>query len=324
LRTRDLDQAIEAVAKVYCPHTVEVAGSGRNIDASLEVSYRTFQPLVELSYSVPVKIDAGDFPRLFLVMQCARGSAGTRQQSREAEWRDGETMPFSAGFDTQLWFDRSFAQKSIRLDADKLETLCARWLGHPLAQPLRFALQPFSPDLERIWRNTLTYLWSTEPLPLSDAAKAALDEFVLTLVLHQHPHNHSEELAKSTPAPAPGLVRRAERYMIDNAAEPITVSDVAAHLGTSLRSLQAGFRQWRATTPNAFLRQVRLQRVRDELLHPRADSSVTTAALRYGFPHLGRFSAYYQSAFGETPSETIRRSRAMSAGRNAGSSRAER
>ena len=44
--------------------------------------------------------------------------------------------------------------------------------------------------------------------------------------------------------------------MADNADTPITVSDVAAHLGVSLRSLQAGFRQWRNTTPNAYLRQV--------------------------------------------------------------------
>ena len=311
LRTRDLDEAIGAVAKVYCPHTVKVTGSGRNIDAKLEVSHQTFQPVVELSYSAPVEIDAEDFRRLFLMMRCAAGSARTRQEGQEAELCIGQTMPLSAGFDTQLWFDRAFTQKSVRLDTDKLEALCARWLGRPLEQPLRFALRPFSPDLERIWQRTLSYLRAMEPLPLSDAAKAALDEFLLTLVLHQHPHNYSEEIVDWSRPPTPGLIRRAERYMVDNAAAAITVSDVAAHLGISLRSLQAGFRQWRATTPNAYLRNIRLQLVRDALSTSDAGTNVTAVALHYGFVHLGRFAAHYQSAFGEPPSATLRRGRIM-------------
>src|SRR6185503_8458611 len=102
-------------------------------------------------------------------------------------------------------------------------------------------------------------------------------------------------------APVPGIVRRAERYISDNAQAPITVSDVAAHLGVSLRSLQAGFRQWRETTPNVYLRQVRLQLVRDELLRSEADANVTAVAMRHGFAHLGRFSAQYRAAFGEHP-----------------------
>ena len=100
--------------------------------------------------------------------------------------------------------------------------------------------------------------------------------------------------------------------MIDYAGTSITVSDVAAHLGVSLRSLQTGFRQWRANTPNAFLRKIRLQLVRDELLRSGEETQVTTVALRHGFSHLGRFSAFYQSTFGEVPSATLRRSRATS------------
>jgi len=314
MRTRDLDAIIDAVTSVYCPHTIQVTGPARNIDAFLEVAHPTSQPLVELSYSAAVKIDAGNFSRLFLMMHCARGSASTKQENRAAEWYHGQTMPFSAGLDTRLWFDRAFVQRSVRLDPDKLESLCARWLGHPLKEPLRFALRPFSDDLEQTWRRTLSFLWSPDEgaLPLAPAAKVALDEFLLTLLLHQHPHNYSEEISDEGSVPVPGLVRRAERFMVDSAETAITVSDVAAHLGVSLRSLQAGFRHWRETTPNAFLRRARLRLVRDELARSGADANVTTIALRYGFSHLGRFSAYYQAAFGETPSATLRRGRTIS------------
>jgi transcriptional regulator GlxA family with amidase domain len=112
--------------------------------------------------------------------------------------------------------------------------------------------------------------------------------------------------------PVPGVVRRAERFIIDNASASITISDVADHLGISLRSLQAGFRQWRETTPTAFLRRVRLQLVRDELLRSGTEANVTAVALRRGFSHLGRFSAQYRAIFGEDPSVTLRRGRAAS------------
>lgn len=312
MRTRNLDEAIDAVTKVYCPHRVEVVGPSRDIDVFLEVNHPTSQPLVTLSYSAPVKIDALNFSRLFLMMHCESGAAATTQERRSAEWRKGQTMPFSAGFDTRLEFDRDFVQRSVRLDMDKLEAQCGRWLGHPLEQPLRFALRPFSNELEQIWRRTLSYLWSSEEggLPLTSAEKAALDEYLLTLILHHHPHTYSEEIAEPTPAPVPGLVRRAERFMVENADAPITVSDVAHHLGVSLRSLQTAFHKWRETTPTAFLRQARLQRVRDELLRAGKDANVTTVAVRHGFSHLGRFSAQYRSAFGEEPSVTLRRGRA--------------
>ncbi|MQA65249.1 MAG: helix-turn-helix domain-containing protein [Alphaproteobacteria bacterium] len=311
MRTRDLNEAIEAVSKVYCPHSVEVMGRERNIDVRLKVKHPTFQPVVELSYDARVKIDAKNFSRLFLMMHCARGAASTMQEKRTAEWRQGQTMPFSADVETRLWFDASFVQESVRLDMEKLEVQCARWLGRPLDRLVRFALHPFSEDLEQAWRRTLTYLRSNEGsrLAFSPAAKAAFDEFLLTLLLHQHPHNFSEEMARSVPTPVPGLVRRAERFMSDNAEAPITVSDVADHLGVSLRSLQAGFRAWRNATPSSVLRNVRFQRIRDELLRPTGENTVTTVAMRYGFSHLGRFSSQYQRAFGEAPSVTLRRGR---------------
>lgn len=314
MHIRNLDEAIDAVTKVYCPHTVEVAGSARDIDVSLEVNHPTSQPLVSLSYNVPVKIDALNFARLFLMMHCERGAAASTQEHRWAEWREGQTMPFSAGLDTELWFDRAFVQRSVRIDVNRLEAQCARLLGHPLDRPLRFSLRPFSDELEQIWRRTLAYLWTSEEggLPLGEAAKAAFDEYLLMLLLNHHPHNYSEEIAARDRSPVPGVVRRAERFIADHADTPITVSDVAAHLGVSLRTLQAGFRQWRHTTPAAHLRQVRLQRVRDELLRPGENANVTEIAVRYGFVHLGRFSGQYRSAFGEPPSVTLRRGRAGS------------
>jgi AraC-like DNA-binding protein len=312
MRTRDLDEGIDAVARMFCPHTVEVVGRANDLNVTLDVKHPTTQPLVELSYAAPVRITS-NFSR-FLIMHCALGSASILQGGRTAEWCRGQTVPFSAGFETELRFDQHVQQKIVKVDTEKLEALCARWIGRPLDQPFRFALRPFSEELEHTWQRTLAFLHATDGhrLALSPAAKAAFDEFVLTMLLQQHPHNFSEELAEPGPTPAPALVRRAERFMADNAESAITVSDVADHLGVSVRSLQLGFRSWRNATPNAFLREIRLHRVREALLCAETQTSVTTVALRYGFSNLGRFSAYYQATFGEAPSATLRRGRSRS------------
>ncbi len=141
----------------------------------------------------------------------------------------------------------------------------------------------------------------------SGPAKAAFDNYLLSLLLHQHPHSYSAEFAAPAPVPIPGIVRRAERYMTDNAASALAIPDVAAALGVNVRSLQEGFRQWRNATPNEFLRQTRLRLVREELLRSNERTDVTSVALRHGFTHLGRFSGYYHAAFGELPHVTLRR-----------------
>ena len=68
-------------------------------------------------------------------------------------------MPFSAGFETKFWFDRAFVQKTCGWIPTSWKRNVRAGSGHPLEQPLRFALRPFSKDLEEIWRRTLSYLW---------------------------------------------------------------------------------------------------------------------------------------------------------------------
>lgn len=49
---------------------------------------------------------------------------------------------------------------------------------------------------------------------------------------------------------------------------------------------------------------------RVELSAPERGSPVTHTALRWGFGHLGQFSANYQRRFGQQPSATLRRRQA--------------
>lgn len=89
-------------------------------------------------------------------------------------------------------------------------------------------------------------------------------------------------------------------------AEQLGTPDVAEAVHLSVRALQAGFRAHLGCTPMAYLRRMRLERVRESLTDGSA-ASVTDAALRWGVPHLGRLAGDYRAAFDESPSETLRR-----------------
>jgi transcriptional regulator GlxA family with amidase domain len=87
---------------------------------------------------------------------------------------------------------------------------------------------------------------------------------------------------------------------------PISTTDVAEHVGLSVRGLQQAFQRQVGTAPNTMLRGIRLDRVRDELRRASAgEVTVAAVAVRWGFAHLGRFSGAYASRFGEYPRDTL-------------------
>lgn len=310
LESSNLEELARAVRNIYCPNTTvfkRTRGAGPGV---FEIRHAGLQPVVELRYGVRAKVDAGVFSRLVLIRTCLDGSGTATQQGADVLLRKGETVPMSAGLDTHVELDARFAQRSVKLDIDRLEAHCTRMLNHPLDRAVRFALRPFSALLERAWAAAIDLIitYADMNLILPAAAAASLDELLLSLVLTQHPHNYTDEFQARARALPPRLIREAEHLMKTSGSE-LTVTDIAAHLRVSLRSLEAGFREHLRITPLQRLRAIRLERVRQLLLMPQPSTSVTSAALEHGFVHLPRFSQYYKAAFGESPAQTLRRGR---------------
>ncbi len=313
MRTRNVDEAIEAVSKVYCPHSISVTGRAAGIDSVLEIIQPGPQPLVYLSYAAPVTIDAGHFSDLFLAIRSTGGCGSAQQDGQSATWRAGQTLLFCAEKDTRIHFDRDFTQTSIRLDTNLLENVCSRWLGRPLDAPVRFDFRPFTEDLEASWSHILAMVGTGAPPDHHELRpRRLLDEYMLAFLLHHQRSNYSDELQREIRDPTPRILRKAEQFIHESAEAPITVSDIAAEIGVSVRALQAAFRTWRSTTPSMFLRETRLKRVRDQLTAAGTSTSVTELALNAGFTHLGRFSEIYRKTYGESPNETLARSRKSS------------
>ncbi|ROS60464.1 AraC family transcriptional regulator [Curtobacterium sp. PhB172] len=117
-----------------------------------------------------------------------------------------------------------------------------------------------------------------------------------------------DDLPAELALPRNARLRAAVEYVHAHASETVTIADLAAVAGLSVRSVQESFRRVFDVSPLTYLRDVRLDRVRSELLglDPQV-GAIGGVARRWGFAHLGRFSASYAARFGEYPKQTLRR-----------------
>lgn len=115
----------------------------------------------------------------------------------------------------------------------------------------------------------------------------------------------------ATPAALPADLVRALDWLRSHLSEPVDLELLASVAGVRPRTLESHFRTFLGTTPLGWLRQTRFANARRALESGRADTTVTRIALANGFAQLGRFAAGYRAIFGETPSATLRRSRAL-------------
>ncbi|MDP4301157.1 helix-turn-helix domain-containing protein [Leptothrix discophora] len=114
--------------------------------------------------------------------------------------------------------------------------------------------------------------------------------------------------AHATAASRERVVREARAWMRAHAHEPIDVPMLCDALGVSRRTLQYSFEAVLQLSPVTYLRALRLNGVRRELMRGSVEP-VADCAARWGFWHLSRFAAEYRALFGEKPSETAARAR---------------
>lgn len=198
----------------------------------------------------------------------------------------------------------------IRLHRDLVERELTNLLGAAPDGPVRF---DFALDLARrradglrlVLDAMLRQLGAGDSLFDHPAMRLGQLRTFATALLLTHRHSYSEALRTGQSPPRPRSLRRALEFIEANLGEPITLGDIAAATDYSARTLTDAFREHLGTSPMRHLRHRRLDAARRHLTET-ADS-VSATAPRFGFGHLGRFSAAYQQRFGEPPSRTVRR-----------------
>ncbi len=105
------------------------------------------------------------------------------------------------------------------------------------------------------------------------------------------------------------------RYLIDctkefiffNKSKNLNVSDICNELKVSRRSLHYSFNKVLGISPVVFLRYIRLNGAKQEIIIKDGNVSINDIALNWGFGHMGMFSYYYKQLFSELPSQTVKR-----------------
>ncbi|GAB3146601.1 AraC family transcriptional regulator [Amycolatopsis stemonae] len=316
-RATDVDEAHDAVTRTYLPHRLEVLDRPVALDMRLNAVRVGAVTAGYLQYGTAVRlgtVDAGGYH----VNIPVRGRCEQRCGSAEPVFAGpGRAAVFMPGHPADLRWGAGCAQLCLMIDRYELDLELQRQLGRPLGEPVRFTTtMDLATPAARSWLDVLALLEREAGRPGGithyPAAARHLQSLVIAGLLLAQPNNYSDHLhAPSAPAP-PRALRRAVELIEDDPGRPWTSSTLAREVSVSVRALQEGFQRWFTVPPMAYLRDVRLTRVHDELAA--ADPAGTTVAAvsaRWGFLHAGRFSTAYRRKFGALPSETLHGRRAV-------------
>lgn len=316
-QTSELDEAREKVARVFCDHRLQVTGRQQRLDT--EMCFRQIGGIGigRMRYGASVSIDPGRLENFALIQMPLSGVETVEHGKHTIRSDAGVASVLSPTLSLKMHHDCGTEKIFVRINRESLERCCRQILGGDIRQPIEFLPEMSLYDARSgPWVRLIQWLCNEISHQDGEAGSmldstlfaAQVEQMVITTLLFSQPHNYHQRITDPRPSIAPYFIKRAEQFIDDNAQEPLTIGDIAEHAGVSTRSLFSGFRKYRDTTPMQYLKDVRMRRVREELLKASANSTtVTTVATRWGFAHLGHFTADYKQYFGESPSVTLSR-----------------
>lgn len=314
LRTSDLDEARSAISTYFYANFLDQLEPSATPAVSIDGIQLGPVTLADLRCGADVRIRFGDLGAYHVDLPISGRMVWRQGRAQALQATPARAAVFQPVGDTNLdrW-EGDCRLVAVKIDRAELETRLAMMLDAPVRAPIRL-----SPSLDvssgpgRIWARLVRLLAAEaakedglayHPL-LGEELRESLVRGLLLATNHQYRELLEQPGARHTP---PQVVKRAMDAMQAHPEQPFTTAKLAKAVAVSERWLQQGFQRHTGMSPMTYLRQVRLARVHDELRHSDPGQvTVAEVAYRWGFGHLGRFSANYQAAYGASPSQTLR------------------
>lgn len=223
----------------------------------------------------------------------------------------GDILVFNPTDLLEIELSENFVQIAIQLPKQSIHRIICEQLGYRRDNPLIFNslngdVAKIGPSLKAFIGLTIDDLNTHQALCKNRYAMQNTENVIISLLLDEIDNNYKAQLNSNTHICRPRYVRRAEDYIQQNYDREITIEQLAKDIGITSRSLQLGFKKHLSTTPTNYVMCVRLDKARDIFTSPSLEQqSITHVALSCGFKHLSNFIKYYKARFGETPSQTL-------------------
>jgi AraC-like DNA-binding protein len=233
---------------------------------------------------------------------CLTGTGGISFSGRDIQLSNNRSGIIPPGTAFRANYNGDYAQLVLELNervvGRKLELLDVDLQNLPLGSALNVRRTPFLRRVALQLANQFNNAAQSSQLAIAELSQALTYAFLAENVALA-PVSASSTLSAA----------RLEDYIRAHWAEPLTVEAVAEACDMSVRSVFLRFKQRYGLTPNAFIRQVRLEEAKRLLERDPGSTSVLDVALKCGFSSFGHFARRYREAFGELPSATLARRR---------------
>ncbi|NUU07869.1 AraC family transcriptional regulator [Leifsonia sp. C5G2] len=310
---RGVDEARHTLSQVFLPVDFPAAGTADTIDLTLNAVVVGRTTCGFMRFGDAVLIETAEAEHYHVDIPTTRRARMQAALSAPVYGTTQTAAVFMPGRPVTLDCSERFSQLSLMFPRDQLVLELEHLIGEPVARRLEFRAElPLAGSggqsmLQAVRMIDRAAAQADGPLTHPLAAQR-LEEMLIHSLLFGQSHNYTDRLTVPSPSPGARPVTRAVELLRSDPGRPWTVAELAEEVSASVRSLQEGFSRSLGTTPMAYLRRLRLEETRRDLSEAVPGTvSVTEVASRWGFVHLGRFAAAYARAFGERPSETLRR-----------------
>lgn len=309
-RSRDLDEARERVAAIFCPHRLETLGTRSLFDACHHHLPGQRLSLNYIEYGARTLIAPGELGGFYLMQIPLEGGAEVTNGRETYLSTPDRAAILNPHLPTRMTWEEGTRQVLVQISRRAMQDHLAGLLGGPSDRPLTFegpvdlTAGPGA-ALRRLVMWLVAGADAGTPQIGSGLMARQIESTVLSGLLETR-HDHQAQIARLRAAPRPRHLRLAEGFIEANLDQAITLEDVAQAAGISPRGLQLAFREHRGTTPLGFWRETRLSRAHADLIAAPPGTRVTEVALRWGFTHFGRFSEAYRARYGFCPREALK------------------
>ncbi|MFC6674282.1 AraC family transcriptional regulator [Marinobacterium aestuariivivens] len=310
---RDTEGARSWMASICGPHQLRVSKPKsvrfRHIGNVLSATTTT---IGHIEYGTDVSVEIDDLQNSYSISLPLSGFQKLQGRQRPIHSDLANGIIISPSSPCALHISGNCRKTLVRISRQAMESGLEQLIRRPVAEPLVFnphmdaTLGPVS-----AWWRTIRHIESELRNPgslyISGHFIREMEQALIQGILISQPSNYSSAIESTMNHSLPEYLAKTRDFIQQNAKENISIRDIERSAGVSRNKLYSDFNKYFGVPPTAYLKRVRLEDVRQDILEDRGFENISGIALDWGFNHLGRFSSDYKKQFNKMPSETLQR-----------------